>query len=52
MCYSDINGRKALSLIKAQDSANFRIWPPNFFEDLNQKSASEDKGFFSILKRF
>ena len=25
--------------------ANFGIWPPNFFEDLNQKSAS-------ILKRF
>ena len=25
---------------------NFGIWPPNFFEDLNQKSASNNKGFF------
>ena len=33
--------------------ANFGIWPPKFFEDLNQKSASHNKVFFyskAILK--
>ena len=28
-----------------------KIWRPNFFKDLNQKSASHNKGFY-ILKRF
>ena len=36
---------------KSPKHANFGIWPPKFFEYLNQKSASYNKGF-SILKRF
>ena len=29
--------------------ANFGNWPPIFFKDLNQKSASHNKGFFAII---